>query len=130
MSAVEWERVLGLVPSYDPWATAGECTFDADAADHVVGFFSDMLVHVKGEWAGKPFVLAPWEQAIVGNLLGWKRPDGTRRYREALIYLPRKQGKTLTASGLSLYMLFCDGEPDSEIYCLDEGTPILCSDFT
>ncbi len=115
-SAVDWPKVLGLIPGYDPWATAGECTFDAAAADHVVGFFSEMLVHVKGEWAGKPFVLAPWEQAIVGNLFGWKRPDGTRRYREALVYLPRKQGKTICASGLALYTLFCDGEVGSECY--------------
>lgn len=115
-SAVEWERVLGLIPGYDPWATAGECTFDASAADHVVGFFSECLVHVKGEWAGKPFVLVPWEQAIVGNLFGWKRPDGTRRYREALVYLPRKQGKSLMASGIALYMLFCSGEAGAEIY--------------
>ncbi len=115
-SAVDWPKTLRLVPGYDPWATAGECTFDASAADRAVGFFAEMLVHVKGEWAGKPFVLAPWEQAIVGNLFGWKRPNRTRRYREALIYLPRKQGKSLTASGLALYMLFCDGEPGSEIY--------------
>jgi len=117
VSAVEWETVLGLVPGYDPWATAGECTFDAPEADRAVGFFAECLTHVKGEWAGRPFVLAPWEQAIVGNLFGWKRPDGTRRYREALVYVPRKQGKTLMAAGLALYVLFCDGEPGSECYC-------------
>jgi len=116
-SAVEWPRVLGLIPGYDPWATAGECTFDAAAADHVVGFFQDCLVHVKGEWAGRPLVLAPWQRAVVGNLFGWKRPDGTRRFREALIYVPRKSGKTLCASGLALYTLFCDGEVGSEVYC-------------
>ena len=44
----DWEAVLPLIPGYDPWASAGECTFDAAAADRVVGFFRDCLVHVKG----------------------------------------------------------------------------------
>jgi phage terminase large subunit-like protein len=115
--SVDWETVLRLIPGYDPFATAGECRFDEEAADQVVGFFSDCLVHVKGEWAGHKIVLAPWQQAVVGNLFGWKRPDGTRRFREALIFVPRKNGKTVLASGLALYAFFCDGEPGSEIYC-------------
>ena len=76
-----WDDVIGLVPGYDPLATAGDCWFDEEAADKVVGFFADCLVHVKGEFAGRPFLLEPWQQAIVANLFGWKRPDGTRRYR-------------------------------------------------
>ncbi len=112
----DWERTLRLVPGYDPFATAGDCAFDPEAADRVVGFFRDCLTHVKGDLAGKPLLLAPWQKAIVGNLFGWKRPDGTRRYRECLVYVPRKQGKSLMASGIALYALFCDGEKGAEIY--------------
>ena len=43
-----WDRVLGLVPGYDPEATAGDCTFDEEAADKVVGFFADCLVFEPG----------------------------------------------------------------------------------
>ncbi|MHC4138046.1 MAG: terminase large subunit domain-containing protein, partial [Planctomycetota bacterium] len=93
--SVDWEKVLPQIPGYDPFATADDCVFDPEAADHVVGFFRDCLTHVKGEQAGQPFVLTPWQQAVVGNLFGWKRPDGTRRYREALIFVPRKNGKTI-----------------------------------
>ncbi len=115
-SSVDWETVLPQIPGYDPFATARDCTFDEEAADLAVGFFRECLTHVKGAQAGQPFVLAPWQQAVVGNLMGWKRPDGTRRYREALIMVPRKQGKTLMAAGLALHAFFCDGEPGSEIY--------------
>jgi len=115
-SGDDWERLLRLVPGYDPFATAGDCAFDPRAADDVVGFFRDCLTHVKGALAGQPFLLADWQKAVVGNLFGWKRPDGTRRYREALIYVPRKAGKSLAASGIGLYALFCDGEKGAEIY--------------
>ena len=46
------------------------------------------------------FALEPWQEAIMLNLFGWKRPDGTRRYRESLIFVPRKNGKSILAAGI------------------------------
>lgn len=66
---------------------------------------------------GQPFILEEWQRAIVCNLFGWLRKDGTRRYREALIYVPRKNGKTELAGGLGCLMLFADREPGAQIYC-------------
>ncbi len=71
---------------------------------------------MKGEWAGQPFRLAEWERQIVRDLLGWKREDGTRRYRTAYIEVPRKNGKSSLAAGLALYLLFADEEPGAEVY--------------
>ena len=79
-----WDDLLRLVPGYDPFAGAGACTFDEDAATRAIGFFGDCLTHVKGQLAGQSFLLEPWQRSIVANIFGWKRPDGTRRYREAL----------------------------------------------
>lgn len=107
---------LAEIPGYDPAATAGDCVFDADAARLAIDFFGECVTHVKGERAGQPFELEPWQVAIVANLFGWKRPDGTRRYREAFIYVARKNGKTTLAAGVCLLMLFCDGEPGAEVY--------------
>ncbi len=110
------DKILRLIPGYDPFETAEDCYFDYKAGQLALDFFPEVLKHVKGELRGKPFYLEPWEQAIVANIFGWKRPDGTRRYREVLIYLPRKQGKTTLAAGIVCYVLFCDGEPGAEIY--------------
>lgn len=91
--------------------------FDEAAADRAAGFFERFLRHVKGEWAGRPFALLPWQRdEIIRPLFGMKRPDGTRRYRTAFIEVPRKQGKSTTAAGIGLYLLFADGEPGAEIY--------------
>ena len=82
-----------FIPGYDPWDDCGTCYFDVDAARHAIDFFFVELTHVKGKNARKPFVLELWEIAIIGNLFGWKREDGTRRYRECLIYVPRKNAR-------------------------------------
>lgn len=113
----EWAELLRNVPGYDPITTAGECRFDTDAASLALEFFDECVHHVKGETAGQCFGLQPWQRAVVANIYGWRRPDGSRRYREALIYVPRKNGKTTLAAGLVLVALFLDGEPGAEVYC-------------
>lgn len=113
---LQLDEVIRLIPGYDPFAHCGECWFDAQAAERVVRFFATYLTHVKGKLARKPFTLEPWQVAIVANLFGWKRPDGTRRYREAFVFIPRKNGKTAMVAGLVNYALFWDGERGAEIY--------------
>ena len=112
----KWAKILKAIPGYDPYETAGDCTFDDREAEKALGFFRDCLVFIEGEKAGQPFHLELWQQSIVANLFGWKRPDGTRRYRESFVYVPRKNGKTPLCAGIVLYGLFCDGEPGAQIY--------------
>lgn len=111
-----WGEILRAIPGYDPFESAGDCFFDEEAAELACGFFPDCLHHVEGEWGGRPLVLEVWQKAIIGNLFGWKRPDGTRRYRAAFLYVPRKNGKTAMTAGLVNYVLFCDKEPGAKIY--------------
>jgi phage terminase large subunit-like protein len=105
-----------IIAGFDPEQMAGECWYDNEAADRAIGFFRDCLTHVKGEKAGLPFELDNWQEDIVGALFGWKRPDGTRRFRTAYIEIPRKNGKSTLCAGLALYMLFSDGEAGAEVY--------------
>lgn len=91
--------------------------FDERAAEGAERFFSRILVHVKGEWAGRPFELEPWQRdEVIRPLFGWKADDGTRRYRIAYIEIPRKNGKSTIAAGIALYLLFADDEPGAEVY--------------
>lgn len=91
--------------------------FDAAAADRVCIFFERFLKHHKGEWAGRPFVLAEWQKEhVLRPLFGWRRADGTRRFRTAYIEIPRKNGKTEVAAGIALYLTIADGEAGAEVY--------------
>jgi phage terminase large subunit-like protein len=87
-----------------------------DAAQFRIGFYPKYLRHSKGEWARKPVELAPWQKFTIGSVFGWKRADGTRRFRWVYEELPRKNGKSTMLAGVGLDMLVCDGEPGAEIY--------------
>lgn len=92
--------------------------FSKDDAQHVVDFFGQ-LKHSKGEWGaggGQPFILSDWQVFILANLFGWKRADGSRRFREAYIEVGRKNGKTTFMAGVGLYLLLADDEPGAEVY--------------
>jgi phage terminase large subunit-like protein len=90
--------------------------WDEAIAERACIFFEKFLVHSKGEWAGQPFVLGPWQKFIVGNLFGWKRRDGLRRFRTAYNEVPRKNGKSTLSAGIGLYLFIADGEPGAEVY--------------
>ena len=112
MDFSEWVRTPA-----DETAVAGGCYFDLAAAERVRTFFRQFLRHSKGEWAGKPFELLDWQwRDIIAPLFGWKRVDGTRRYRRGYIEVPKKNGKSALFSGISLYVLIADNEPGAEVY--------------
>src|SRR4051812_7392989 len=82
------------IPGFDPWSNADGFIFDADAALRAIAFIEECCTFSTARWAGQPFLLEDWQAAIVGNLFGWKRADGTRRFRRCLIFTARKSGKT------------------------------------
>ena len=89
-------RITKLIPGYDPWDCPDYYEFDEPKAAGAIEFFAEYVHHVKGPMAGQPFVLEPWEKAIVANIFGWKdaRHNKLRRYREVFVFVPRKNGKT------------------------------------
>jgi phage terminase large subunit-like protein len=89
--------------------------WDPNAARYGIAFFG-FLRHTKGEAAGKRIRLEPWEDFVIGSVYGWKRADGLRRFRTAYLEIPKKNGKSLLCSGVSLYGLLADNEPGAEVY--------------
>ncbi|MCG3136055.1 MAG: hypothetical protein HMLKMBBP_03852 [Planctomycetes bacterium] len=110
-----WERWPGASLRLDEGG--GRYHFDAAAADQACDFFPAYLRHVKGDFAGRPFELLPWQRdLIVRPLFGWKRADGTRRFRKAFLEVGKKNGKSGLASGMGLLLAFGDDEPGAEVY--------------
>lgn len=64
--------------------------------------------------SGEPITLRPWQKALLRGLLE-RRPDGHLKHRQALIGMPRKNGKSALASGIALWGLFC-GPDGGEVY--------------
>lgn len=93
--------------------------FDEKKAEAALGLFPLAMRHTKGEWAGKPFELSDNQAFIVWCLFGWRRQDGTRRFRHAYICCARKWGKSEFAAALGLIAVSFDDplEPGAEVYC-------------
>ena len=91
-------------------------TFNEKAAKAAIAFFPLFLRHWKGDFAGQPVHLEPWQQFITWCIFGWMRADGSRRFRTVYVEVARKNGKTTWAAGVGLYMMIMDGEAGAEVY--------------
>lgn len=92
--------------------------FDRKAAEKVCKFVQ-FFPHTKGKWAakGEKLRLEPWQCFFLACVFGWKRrKDNQRRFRRALLWVPRKNGKSALAAAVGLYMLAADGEYGAEVY--------------
>lgn len=90
--------------------------WDLVAANRAINFFPDVLRLNGGQFEGKPFVLHPSQAFRVGSLFGWKRADGTRRFRRFYDEEGKGSGKSPMLAGIGIYGLVADGEARAEIY--------------
>lgn len=93
-------------------------TFDPAKAEKFCKFL-ELMVHTKGKWAARKerIKLEPWQQFGFTTMMGWVRPNETRRFRSAYWSVGRKNGKSIIAAGTGNYFLTEDGEFGAEVYC-------------
>lgn len=92
--------------------------FDNAAAERVCKFI-EVFPHTKGHWAaqGKKLELEPWQCFMICSIFGWKiKGSDLRRFRRALLLVPRKNGKSALAAAIGLYMFAADHEYGAEVY--------------
>lgn len=95
---------------------SGEWVYDERRAQHPITFVEEYCKHSKGRLGGRPFILELWQKALVSALFGFvSRDDGTRKYRELILMVARKNGKSALGSAIALYMLMADGENGPEV---------------
>jgi phage terminase large subunit-like protein len=99
--------------------------FDPVSATRICRF-AELLPHVKGKWARRDpanptahrIRLEPWQCFILTTLFGWRdRATGHRRFKEADIYVPRKNAKSTLSAAIGWWMFAKDNEPGAEVYC-------------
>lgn len=90
--------------------------FDCEAAAEAFAYFETVLKLSEGQFEGKPFVLHASQAFIIGSIFGWKRDDGSRRFRRAYVEQGKGNGKSPLAGGIGLKGLASDGESGAQIY--------------
>lgn len=91
-------------------------TYETKRANHILEFAENYCCLSKGKNAGKPVVLELWEKAHLAAVFGFIDEGGYRVCRESLLIVGKKNGKSLLASIVGLYMLVADGEKGPEVY--------------
>jgi phage terminase large subunit-like protein len=101
--------------------------FDPTDAEYVIEIIEKTFVHEKGQdmqgnpLRGKPFLLQPWQKFIVYNLLSFfHKGTKLRKFKEAFLFLPRKQGKTPFTSALAWGLGLLERESAAEIVIVGE----------
>ena len=103
--------------SRDIHEPTGGYIFDQKRAERPIQFIERFCRHSKGEWAGKPVKLELFQKAFISALFGFvHETTRERKYRETMLYVARKNGKSTLLSGLALYCLIADGEAGAEVY--------------
>lgn len=97
--------------------------FREKEADKVINIMETMMVHAKGEdlegnsLMNTPFKLEPWEKFIIYNLLGFYfKGTDERRFKEAFIFIPRKNGKTSFVGGLAFALSIVEAASGATLY--------------
>ena len=115
-TAGKWIRLL--VDLIAEKLETGEYLYDKEKADHAVNWIETHCFHTVGFMARKPFLLEQWEKAVVAATFGIINPeDGKRQFREIVIIIARKNGKTLLAAAIAKYILCVEGGYGARIYC-------------
>ena len=92
--------------------------FDAEKSFKPVRFMERICVIPEGERQGELFTLEQFQRAAIELSFGFVDDDGYRQFRQTLMMLGRKNGKSVLLSGLMLYFLCGDGEPGAEVICV------------
>lgn len=110
-----WKELLCMLPKFNPldWDDK-PYHFNQKKVELCFDFFETKLVHVEGTLANKPFKLEDWEKSWLANIFGIVYQDHNdlwvRRFRESLLYVARKNGKSPLVAGLGLFVTLCDNE--------------------
>lgn len=95
-----------------------EIVFDQEAANDAVEWIEEHCFHVEGPLAPGPLTLETWQKAIVSCIFGLKTHDNNPQFREVVLIVARKNGKSAFASAIAKYVFQQAGGFGAKIFCL------------
>lgn len=86
--------------------------FDTEKVERVCRFIESLTLK-----DDVPFILQDFQVWLVASLMGWVDSEGIRKHIEALILIPKGNGKSPLAAALALWFAFLDGVSKAEVFC-------------
>ena len=91
--------------------------FDEVKSLRAINFIEKYCKQSKGKWNGKPLKLQLWQKAFIQAMFGFVDKDTRlRKYKKVILFVARKNGKSVLAAAIATYMLTKDGEGGAEVY--------------
>lgn len=90
--------------------------FAPKKANQAIKYIENYCHHSKGR--NDLLKLELWQKALVSVIFGVVDENNYRQFREIILIVARKNGKSLLAAAIMDYVAFLDGEYGAEIYCL------------
>ena len=90
--------------------------YDNKKANKAIRFIEAFCHHCEGR--SDLIRLELWQKAIVAAMFGVVDENGIRQFREVVVVVARKNGKSLLASAIANYCLFLDGEYGAKVFCV------------
>ena len=90
--------------------------YDNKKANKAIKFIENFCHHCEGR--SDLIKLELWQKAIVASIFGIVDKDGVRQFREVVVIVARKNGKSLLASAIANYHLYLDGEYGAKVFCV------------
>ena len=90
--------------------------FDQKKADKVIKFIEGWCRHSEGALGGQKIKLEEWQKAFLSVLFGIVDDTGARQFREVLLVIGRKNGKTLLAACIAAVCSYIDQEYGGKVY--------------
>ena len=104
--------------------------------DLAISIVEKIMVHKQGEsldgtpLMNTPFLLSDWQKFVIYNLLGfYYKGTNERRYKEAFIYVPRKNGKTSLIAGLAFSLAILERRSGATLYIVAGSQKQACQSF-
>ena len=91
-------------------------SFDRKKAAKAIRFIESFCRHHEGPLAPKLIKLELWQKAFLSVIFGIMDDEGCRQFREVVLEIARKNGKTLLAAAIAAYMMYMDGEYGARLY--------------
>ena len=96
----------------------GRFFYDAKKANRAIEFIEAHAHHSEGRLAPGNLKLELWQKALIAAIFGIVDSDGIRQFREVVIVLGRKNGKSLLASAIIENCIYNDDEYGAKVYCV------------